>query len=322
MTPPHYDLLAVGANPAIDRYYCLDDLRIGDVHRVSTVRASAGGKANNLARVYRHLGGRPLTTGIAAGQTGRHILDRLTAEGTSHDYVFAEGESRQTVTLIADRKTTVLLEPGPFVSEATIAGLTDKVRLLAPAAPTIVMTGSLPPGAPEETVARLVAAARGASDAMVAVDTSGEALWLAAQAGPHLIKVNRDEYERAFGQPTDRLSAVKAQFQTLAACGVEILCLTDGSAGALILTGSDHFAVRTMAPDPISTAGAGDAFLAGFLFALRRGDTLRDAAMFASAVGAAALRHIAAGCVEQADVESALTCTALVDSAEYTGARR
>ncbi len=47
------DLLVVGANPAIDVYYCLDRLGVGDVNRVASVRRVPGGKANNLARAYR-----------------------------------------------------------------------------------------------------------------------------------------------------------------------------------------------------------------------------------------------------------------------------
>jgi tagatose 6-phosphate kinase len=322
MTTATYDLLVVGANPAMDRYYCLDNLRVGEVNRVSSVRSVAGGKANNLARVFRCLGGNPLTTGVAAGQTGRQILDGLTVEGIGHDYVFAEGESRQTVTLSAECQTTVLLEPGPLVSEDVIASLMVKVGELAPAASAVAITGSLPAGAPAETVGRLVAATREASNAMVAVDTSGEALRLAAQAGPHFIKVNREEYERAFGEPTDRLEDVEDHFKALAMHGVETICITDGPRGALVLNHDDRFAVRTLAPNPVSTAGAGDAFLAGFLLTLLRGGTLRDAARFASAAGAGTLRHVAAGFVQLADVDSALARTELLDGGAFTGAAR
>jgi tagatose 6-phosphate kinase len=320
MTTATYDLLVVGANPAMDRYYCLGNLHIGEVNRVSSVQSAAGGKANNLARVFRNLGGNPLTTGIAAGQTGRQILDDLTVEGIGHDYVFAEGESRQTVTVSAESQTTVLLEPGPLVSEEAIASLVAKVAALALPAAAVAITGSLPAGAPVDTVGRLVAASRETSTAMVAVDTSGEALRLAALAGPHVIKVNREEYERAFGEPTDRLKDVEAHFEVLTMHGVETLCLTDGPRGALVLNRNDRFAVRTPASDPHSTAGAGDAFLAGFVFALLHGRKLRDAARFASAVGAAALRHVAAGFVELADVDSALARTELLEGDAFAGA--
>lgn len=322
MTAPTHDLLVVGANPAIDLYYCLDVLRAGEVNRVATVRAAAGGKANNLARAYRRLGGRPLTTGIAAGDTGRRILNRLTSEGIAHDYVLAEGESRQTVTLVSGGETTVLLEPGPLVSEAAIACLAEKVTALAPAVSAVAITGSLPPGAPAGSVAGFVAAARKAPGALVAVDTSGEALRLAALAGPHLIKVNRDEYERAFDQTARDLSAIESHFISLADRGVETLCLTDGEHGALVLSTGGRFTVRTEASDPISTAGAGDAFLAGLLFALHRGDGLSDAARHASAAAAAALRQIGAGFIEPAAADAALSRTRLLGADAFFAEQR
>ncbi|MGH2562217.1 MAG: 1-phosphofructokinase family hexose kinase [Thermomicrobiales bacterium] len=320
MTVPEraaHDLLVIGANPAIDRYYCLDQLRVGDVNRVTSVRAAAGGKANNLARAYRRLGGNPITTGIVAGETGHRILTGLATEGIAHDYVCTDGESRQTVTLLAAGATTVLLEPGPLVPETALDRLVEKVAMLALTVSGVAITGSLPSGAPGDTVARLVRAARTASSGPIAVDTSGEALRIAALAGPHLIKVNVEEYERAFGQPADDPAAVEAHVRSLADHGVEILCLTDGPRGALVLTAQERFAVRTEAPDPVSTAGAGDAFLAGLLLALLRGDELTAAARLASAAAAAALRQVGAGFIEPADVDADLSRTRLLDARSF-----
>jgi tagatose 6-phosphate kinase len=311
------DLLAVGVNPAIDVYYFLDQLRVGDVNRVASVRAAAGGKANNLARAYRRLGGNPMTTGIAGGDTGRRILAELAAEGIEHDYVLADGASRQTVTVVAGGTTTVLLEPGPPVAEAALDALAAKVESSSATACAVVVTGSLPPGVPSAYVARLVYAARAASAPLVAVDTSGKALQLAATAGPHLIKVNVDEFERAFRCSGRDLSPVERLFDTLANGGVETLCLTDGARGALVLSATERFVVRTDTAKAVSTAGAGDAFLAGLLFALRRGDSLRDAARLASAAAAAALRTVGAGFIEPSAVEAALTRTQLLDYAVF-----
>jgi 1-phosphofructokinase family hexose kinase len=312
-----HDLLVVGINPAIDRYYCLDQLRVGNVNRVTSVRAAAGGKANNLARAYRRLGGNPVTTGIVGGETGVRILTELTTEGIAHDYVCTDGESRQTVTLLAAGATTILLEPGPLVPGAALERLTEKVAMLASKISRVAITGSLPPGAPGDTVARLVRAARAASDGLIAVDTSGEALRLAALAGPHVIKVNVEEYERAFDQPADDLSAIGAHFAALTDHGVETLCLTDGPRGALVLSTQERFAVQTEASDPVSTAGAGDAFLAGLLIALLRGERLTAGAQLATAAAAAALRQIGAGLIEAADVDAALSRTRLLDASSF-----
>ena len=138
-------------------------------------------------------------------------------------------------------------------------------------------TGSLPPGAPAEYVARLVRAARGGirrawSPSTPRVRRSGSR----PLAGPHLIKVNVDEYERAFGRSGERpLPPSRRTFRSLADRGVETLCLTDGRARrARPHRATSASPCGPRPTDAVSTAGAGDAFLAGLLFALRRGDAL------------------------------------------------
>ena len=58
----------------------------------------------------------------------------------------------------------------------------------------VVLSGSLPPGLPDDTYARLIHHAR-AQGVSSLVDTSGSALRLALTAGPKLVKINRAEVE-------------------------------------------------------------------------------------------------------------------------------
>jgi 6-phosphofructokinase 2 len=58
-----------------------------------------------------------------------------------------------------------------------------------------------------------------------------------------------------------------------------------------------------------STAGAGDTFLAALLLALVRGQSLRDAACYASAAAVANLQQVGCGFFDVADVDRFLTLT-------------
>jgi bifunctional ADP-heptose synthase (sugar kinase/adenylyltransferase) len=73
--------------------------------------------------------------------------------------------------------------------------------------------------------------------------------------------------------------------------GIEVVALTLGDKGALLVTRDT--AVRSMAPrvEVKSKVGAGDSFLAGLVFALSRGNSLADAARLATAAGTAAVIH-------------------------------
>ena len=190
-------------------------------------------------------------------------------------------------------ETTVLLEPGPPVPTTALERLETKVsgagadgaggrhhRLAAAR-----RAGGL------RRPARRVRA-RAASDAFVAVDTSGEALAAGGggrsapdQGQPRRVRA------RVSRRPDDRCRRRAALPSRWPETVCETLCLTDGRTGrARPLRTMSASSSGPRPTDRVSTAGAGDAFLAGLLFALRRGDPCSEAARFASAAAAAALQ--------------------------------
>jgi 6-phosphofructokinase 2 len=76
---------------------------------------------------------------------------------------------------------------------------------------------------------------------------------------------------------------------------------------------ADHkpFQVKTLVDSWESTAGAGDTFMAGLLLALSRGETLEDAAMYASAAAAANLQQVGCGFFDTSDVARFLKVTSV-----------
>jgi 1-phosphofructokinase family hexose kinase len=313
-----YDAVVVGANAAVDTYYELQEVRPGQVNRIRSVRDTAGGKANNLARALLRLGGHPLVVGIAAGRRGTYILDELAREGIDNDYVIAEGNARLNTTLLATaaRETTVLLEPGQPVLPEALEAMAAKVEQWALTVGCVVLTGSLPPGGPADLYARLTRMAT-AAQALVAVDASGEVLRQAAEAGPSLVKINRAEFESAFPGQSSDWARLRRQYQALAGSGLKTLCVTHGAHGAVFLNEDDQFWVRTDVPEWVSTVGAGDTFLAGLLFALRRGASLREAASLASAAASANLQVLGCGFIETKTVNHYLTRTTILEAQAF-----
>jgi 1-phosphofructokinase family hexose kinase len=295
-----FDLLAIGVNPAMDRYYRAGRISLGAVNRIELARSAPGGKANNFARAYQRLGGCPITTGIVGGVTGHAIIDALDEEGIAYDYVSSPAESRSTATLVSDESTTVLLEAGPAVPDVAFEALTKKVGELARDVQTVVICGSLPPTASPGYLATLVDVIKAESTARIAVDTSGEPLRLVAQSGVDIVKVNAAELEDAFGIGRLDKGQVERLFAQLHGNGVSMLCITAGAKGALIYTRDDAFTVNARVDHVVSTVGAGDAFLAGLLIGLKRSSSLRDAAALAAASAAAATQTIGAGFVDPA----------------------
>ncbi|MEY9912378.1 1-phosphofructokinase [Catenulispora sp. MAP12-49] len=129
-----------------------------------------------------------------------------------------------------------------------------------------VLSGSLPPGVPDDVYARLTAqfAEHGVR---VAVDTSGAALLAAVDAGPDLIKPNRQELAAAVGTPLNSIGEVVAAAEKLCSRGVKAVLASLGADGTVLVDGSGAVFGAAEAIEPVSTVGAGDALLAGFLAA-------------------------------------------------------
>jgi 1-phosphofructokinase len=124
--------------------------------------------------------------------------------------------------------------------------------------------------------------------AKVVIDTSGPAFVKALEAAPDLIKPNSDELAEAVGGTIATFGDVVDAAQELRARGAKSVLVSLGADGALLVTASR--VVHGIAPVDrvVSTVGAGDAMLAGYLSATAETD---DALGTALAWGAAAVQH-------------------------------
>ena len=156
---------------------------------------------------------------------------------------------------------TVLLEPGPQTGPGDWARFLAAYDDLAGAADCVVLSGSLPPGLPDDAYARLCARTPGAT----LVDASGPALVAAARAGADVLLPNADEVREATG----RIAPMDGALDLLAA-GAGAVVLSLGADGLLALTGEGAWrvpAVERLAGNP---TGAGDALAAALAATLSR----------------------------------------------------
>lgn len=293
-------IVTVTPNPSIDRTVTLPSaLTRGAVHRVQSVSNEPGGKGVNVARALT-LAGMDAVAVLPAAP-GDPFLTLCDAAGVRTAAVAVGGTVRTNLAITeSDGTTTKLNEPGAPLDAAAVAALTEAVIERAAAAQWVVLSGSLPPGAPQGWYADVVAALRGL-DCRVAVDTSeGPLAALAAafdRAAPDLIKPNSEELADLAGRAAEELESAVRQgdpepvvsaARALVDRGVGAVLATLGSAGAVLVDATGAWLATPPPITPRSTVGAGDSSLAGYVRAAVTGADAPERLRMAVAYGSAA----------------------------------
>lgn len=284
--------ICVSLNPAIDKRLVVDRLTPGQIHRVRSVQAHAGGKAAHVAMALRALGEKPHWIGPTGGATGREVVAGLRSIGIEVRDVAVAKTTRTNLEIVEnDGRITEILEPGEACTAEEFAQLTrlcGEIFRRGGARGIVVFSGSLPKNANPDLYARLILLAR-CFGCTTMLDTSGEALRAGLTAEPDLVKPNRAEAEALLGLDVASLNEAKLAAQRILAAGARSVALSLGSGGLLYVPakGALTFHAPALKLEARSTVGCGDAALAGFAHAYSAGaapeETLRLAAGCASA---------------------------------------
>lgn len=282
-------IVTLTPNPSLDRTIAVEALRLGGVHRAVSLREDPGGKGVNVSRALAANGADTIAVLPADGAMALQFSNLLNTAGVRHDLVPLDGAVRTNITLVeADGTTTKINELGRESTQHDAELMLAGVEAHLDGAHWVVGCGSLPPGLDGQVYARLVERAR-ARGVKVAIDSSGLAFAQAIAAGPDLVKPNHHELAEYVGRPLPLLADVVAAAREIVAAGVETVVVSLGSQGAVAVTAhAAHHAVATI-DAPLSTVGAGDCLLAGWLHAQVEGTTTVQAIERAVRWGSAAV---------------------------------
>lgn len=292
-------IVTVTLNAAIDRTLVVPNFQPGQRHRASVGFPSAGGKGINVARSLKRLGAPVVCTGLAGGRTGTLLVEELTNEGILNDFVRIRQESRTSIAVLdpTSNAYTEINEWGPEVSDEELEILREKIAYLAQRAEFVVLSGSLPRGVDPGFYGELVREL-GRAQLLAVVDTEGEALRLAVEAEPYLVSPNQQEAEALVGHEFVDEEDLAAGLDEIADLGPRNVLITlETGCYALLREDRTEIRVKAEAPrvEPISTVGAGDTLLAGFLASRVSGRPFEDAVRSAVAAGTASVLEAGAG---------------------------
>jgi len=280
-------IYTITLNPALDRTLWVERIRADDSNRIKKEERYAGGKGIDVSRVLTMLGVGSTALGFVGGFTGAELEGRLLNEGISCDFIRISGETRTNI-IMNDMSTggqSVFGASGPVIEPYELMQMIHKVEGLEHPE-MVIISGSIPPGVHPKIYRKIIEIAKN-RNAKVILDADGEALVEGTQAFPDIIKPNIHELSRLVGAELKEQDDIIDAARSVQKKGIGLLLVSMGAKGILLIGEKENY--HAAHPEVIvkNTIGAGDSAVAGFVFALTEGKSLKEALAYAVAAGTA-----------------------------------
>lgn len=302
-------IVTVTLNPSIDKSILIDKLVPYGLNRVSHSRTDPGGKGINVARVLKNFGADVTVLGLIAGSQGKLLADYLKQMEIKTDFLEIDGETRTNLKILDNsvNRITEINETGFYVTPDDLNRFRKKYKIYAEQADVIVLSGSIPPGIPQNFYAECISIAKNGGKKVI-LDADGAALQEGLKAIPFAVKPNTQEFESLVGQKfsnqVEMIRAVKKLIQT----GVETVIISMGPDGAIVSDSSKIYHVNSWDIEVKNATGAGDSMVAALAYSVLKKDSLYDIAKITTAAGTITASMAGTQICELDDVLKSLHC--------------
>lgn len=287
---PAHGIATLTMNPTIDVSYDVGKVRHTHKMRTDNEWYAPGGGGINVARVTVRLGGAARCYYLSGGATGPALDGLIDAHQLVRTRIPIAGPTRVAAAVLEHEtgKEYRFTPQGPELSESEWRAALDAVAETA--CGTVVLSGSLPRGVPEDFYARVAARLR-SRGVTVVLDSSGAALKAGvAGGGLLLVKPSQGELAQLAGRELKGAADLARAAMAIVAAGkARLVAVTMGHEGAILATEAGATFLEALPIEAASAVGAGDSFVAGMVHALGLGKEPLEAFRFGMAAGAAAV---------------------------------
>lgn len=297
-------ITTITLNPAIDKTITVEQFKLNAVNRVVRVHEDVGGKGINVSKVLQHLEVKTLACGFIGEANYGLVQPHLKRLGLSTDFVFVDALTRINTKIIDPiaKSTTDINESGFTVSRVQIEQLKIMLRAYASQSRFMVFSGSVCQGIDLDTYVELIKAVQ---PTPWVLDADRQILKIGIQYQPYIVKPNIHELEDLLERKLNNHEEVIAAAQALIQEYKIGYCLVSmGELGSILVTKDKAYIANALEVDLVSTVGAGDSMLAGFLFGLTKGCSDADALRYATSCGAIAVSGVSLSAFQDVDIEA------------------
>lgn len=270
-------ITTITMNPALDKTIKVPSLTYGEVNRVGAFREDLGGKGINTGRIIGGFGIPTYNAAILGADNSHEVMEYCKKDAMEMITQIVPGHTRTNVIIVEMDKgqTTDINEQGVAIDKENYQAFMAKVDAAASKSSFIIMGGSLAKNLPVNTYGTIAKTYK--EQCKVVIDADDDVLMEGLKGSPFLIKPNIHELEDALNRElhSDQ-EVISAGREIIDTYGVTYVLVSMGSKGSLLVTKNEAYRGGTVATTIVSTVGAGDSMLAGFVYGLEKNHALED----------------------------------------------
>lgn len=281
-------IITLTLNPAFDIHCYSEDFKPFSENLVNITSYEAGGKGVNVSRTLI-ANGIPNTAYIVVGDENKEgFLKRLDEDSICYKEFVVSGAIRENITLhTKDKPETRISFAGFNADEKVIDKIKKELEKETKEDLIITLTGRIANGMDIEKIKKLLVYLKD-KGAKIVIDSKSFTKKDISDIKPYLIKPNEEEVSMYTDiEVTDFLSAKEAA-KKIKDDGVENVLISLGKNGAILCCNEGTYYAKAPQINVLSTIGAGDSSVAGFIGAISKEQSYTDALRNAIAYGSAA----------------------------------
>ncbi len=269
-------------NPSIDFINQVDKFELSKISKSSNAFFIPGGKGVNVSLILNELNIDSIALGFKSNFTGDFLTKSLNELNVKNDLIEVDGYTRINVKIISDKETALNTDT-LLVTEQGIDKLKKKLQGLK-ANDVLIISGNITKTMNKNFYDEVLQIIN--PKVTLIVDSIQELLLSTLKYKPLMIKPNREELEELFNVSIANEEEVLKYAMKLQKMGAQNVIVSLDKEGALLIDSNNKkYFLKNLDVPFVSSVGAGDSMVAGFVAGLCMEYSIFDCFMLGAACG-------------------------------------
>ena len=278
-------IITLTLSPAYDVHAYSDKFDVGRENLARILSRDAGGKGLNISRALTEYGVENTAVLLLGDEDSWDFEEAVKKANINSQILKTTGRIRENITIHTDCGETRISFTGVSASTETLSEIKKLTRLCR--GDILTVTGRIPEGIPLSELKSYLVELKERGIRIV-IDSRSFTLLDIADVKPWLIKPKYEDISEYMKKDIKDIDSAIDSAKEIFNMGIDLVLISLGKEGAVLFDGKKALCAGVPEINTVSTIGAGDSMIAGFIAGISEGKDTVEALRYASAFGVSA----------------------------------